>query len=133
MEVFRVFKNENVFITENFSVALSRLEKAVEAYDKDQWASLDYSSFALSEILALDNKKELPLLIEALCNLNPNLLEPKYYFVENGEFEEISEFEVFEAAKHQFIINPFTGLEDFNFRPKIIRRFALSKGVLESD
>lgn len=133
MNILHVFKQENKFIADNFSAELSRFEKAVESYERSRWASLDYSSYALSKILDLDNAKELPLLIESLCNLTPNLLTPKYYFVEHDEVKEISELEVFEAVQKEFIINPFTGVEDFNFKPKVIRRFVLSEGVLKSE
>lgn len=133
MKILHVFKQENEFIADNYSAALSRFEKAVEAYERSKWASLDYSSYALAKILDLDNSRELPLLIEALCNLTPNLLAPKYYFVENGELEMISELDVSEAISKEYMINPFTGLEDFDFKPKVIRRFVLSEEVINSE
>lgn len=73
------------------------------------------------------------MLIEALCNLTPSLLTPKYYFVENGEVEEMTELEVSESINKKYIINPLTGLEDFDFKKKVIRRFVLSEEVLESE
>ncbi|WFE72654.1 hypothetical protein P8S55_06080 [Halomonas sp. M1] len=133
MKILHVFKQENEFIAENYSAALSRFEKAVETYERSKWASLDYSSYALAKILDLDNSRELPMLIEALCNLTPSLLTPKYYFVENGEVEEMTELEVSESINKKYIINPLTGLEDFDFKKKVIRRFVLSEEVLESE
>lgn len=133
MNILHVFKQKNEFIADNYSAELSRFEKNVESYERSKWASLDYSTYALSKILNLDNSKELPLLIESLCNLTPNLLTPKYYFIESNEFEEVSELDVSEAVNKEFMINPFTGKEDFNFKPKVIRRFVLSEGVLESE
>ncbi|MBT2799157.1 hypothetical protein J7J40_19475 [Halomonas sp. ISL-104] len=133
MKIMQIFKSENDFIADLFSEELTRFEESVESYEKSRWANLDYSTYSLSKILGLDDSYKLPLLVEALCNLPPSILMPKYYFVEDGEFESISEYDVSEALSTNFMINPFTGKEDFNFKPKVIRRFVLAEGVLKSE
>lgn len=125
-------KNNQEFASK-YSAAIKQLSYVVDGYPTENLKNLDFSVHALSEIFKnkFISKREIPLLIEALCNLEPHILSRQYWFVDQGEAELIKEDDVVRAVVDGFMPNPFTGEPDDNYKEKVGLRFVLSHEALK--
>lgn len=135
MKAIDVFIRTNENFSCKYSAAIRQLGEVVDRYPSSSLENLDFSVYALSEIFkgGVENKKEVPLLIEALCNLEPKILSREYWFVEGGQSELVGEDEVYCAHVNGYFPNPFTGEKDFFYQDKIGLRYVLSSEVLKHE
>lgn len=136
MKAIDVFIEENKEFSYNYSAALRQLGDVVDDYPSGNLENLEFSVYALYEIFkpGINSKREVPLLVEALCNLEPNILSREYWFIdEDGASEEVDEDEVYGAHVNGFFPNPFTGEKDFLFKKKIALRYVLSSEVMKHE
>ena len=135
MKSIDVFIKNNEYFSCRYLAAIRQLGKVVDRYPSSSLENLDFSVYALAQIFKEDlkSKKEVPLLIEALCNLEPQILSREYWFVEGEQSELVGEDEVYCAHVNGYFPNPFTGEKDFFYQEKIGLRYVLSSEVLKHE